>query len=281
MDWTYRFSAVIAFAALVSSTSPAAAQQVTVTAPMTGVSNGFHENIGVGFGFGLPGGGFFGAGGQNALPAGLRIAGPGGFLNIAADQGSTRSISTVAPSVTVMNGGSGAIYDVTIRPFVIGFTPVVGGLGFGDMGPQFGPPQFGPLPIATFDGPSMLQDRLARLQAEGGLQQLTTATSTDNLPAADDPPADPLAAKLAAARESTAGQPSPSIAAIRRQQAASDAAAAREIADLLERARRAEAANSIGQARIYYQQALRRASGPQRDEIETALRSLGNTAKSR
>jgi hypothetical protein len=247
---------------------------------MVGVSDGFHENFGVGLGFRLPGGGFFTNGGPTgpaAGGAGLRIGGPNGFLNIVADQGSSRSMTMAAPSVTVMNGGTGAIYDVTIRPFVIGFTPVVGGLGFGNPGP----PQFGPMPIATIDGPSMLEDRLARLQAEGGLQGLAALAASGSSPTTEARPADPLAARLAAARESTAGQPSQSVAAIRRQQAEQDAAQARDFADLLHRARQAEAAKNVGQARIYYQQALRRASGPQRAEIEAALRSLGSTPKSR
>jgi hypothetical protein len=280
MDGTCRFYAVVTYAALISFAFAASAQQVTVTTPMVGVSDGFHQNIGVGFGFGLPGGGFFNNGGLVGIPAGvagLRIGGPNGFLNIVADQGSSRSMTMAAPGVTVMNGGTGAIYDVTIRPFVIGFTPVVGGLGFGNPGP----PQFGPMPIATIDGPSVLEDRLARLQAEGGLHGLTASATVGNCPITETPPADPLAAKLAAARESTAGQPSQSIVAIRRQQAEQDAAHARELTELLDRARRAEAAKNVGQARIYYQQALSRASGPQRAEIEAALRSLGSTAKSR
>jgi hypothetical protein len=269
-------AAISGLAIELMTTNRAVAQQVTVGTPMVGVSNGFHENIGVGFGFRLPGGVSFTNGGPNGLNggAGLRMGGPNGFLNIAADQGSSRSMSTVSPSVTVMNGGTGAIYDVTWRPFVIGFTPIVGGMA----DPAFS--QFGPMPISAVPGPTMLEERLARLQAEGGLHRLAISP-TPMAEVGDASPSDPLTAKLATARESTAGQPTESIAAIRRRQAAEDAVNSREIAELLDRARRAEAANNAGLARIYYQQALRLSTSEQRDEIEAALRSLGTGTKSR
>jgi hypothetical protein len=249
---------------------------------MAGVSDSFYENMGVGFGFRLPGGGFLGnggpagfGGGLNGGGAGLGFRGPNGFFNIVADQGSNRSISSVTPSLTVMNGQTGAIFAGTIRPFVIGFTPVVGGIG----GAGF--PDFGPMPISTVQGPSMLEQRLAGLQESGELDALIAnlAAGGESRPISNAAPADANAAKLAAARTSSAGQPAQSIAAIRRQQAEQTAAQAREIAENLERARQAEAAGKQGVARVYYQQALRQSTGQQRAEIETKLRSLGSDRK--
>jgi hypothetical protein len=282
MDWKHRIAIWMICVAGLGFAAGSRAQNVTISAPMVGVSDGFHENIGVGFGFRLPGGGFFNNGGPGGLGgglngggAGLRFGGPNGFFNIVADQGSNRSISSVTPSLTVMNGGTGAIFAGTIRPFVIGFTPVVagiGGAGFSD---------FGPMPISTVPGPSMLEKRLAGLQESGELDAMIAnlAAEGEARPKTVVPPADANAAKLAAARESSAGQPAQSIAAIRRQQAEQDATRAREIAEDLDRARQAEAANKPGLARIYYQQALRQCTGKQRDEIEAKLRSLGSRAK--
>jgi hypothetical protein len=289
MDWKHRVAVGMICAAGLALAATVQAQNVTVSAPMVGVSDGFYENIGVGFGFRLPGGGFFNNGGPGALGlpggvggglnggggAGLRFGGPNGFFNIVADQGSNRSISSVTPSLTVMNGQTGAIFAGTVRPFVIGITPVVAGVG----GAGFS--NFGPMPISTVPGPSMLEQRLAGLQETGELDSIIAnlAAGGEEQPITVAPPADANAAKLAAARASSAGQPAQSIVAIRRQQAEQDAVRAREIAENLERARQAEAAKKPGVARVYYQQALRQSTGEQREEIEAKLRSLGSGVK--
>jgi hypothetical protein len=175
----------------------------------------------------------------------------------------------------VMNGQTGAIFAGTVRPFVIGITPVVAGVG----GAGFS--NFGPMPISTVPGPSMLEQRLAGLQETGELDSIIAnlAAGGEEQPITVAPPADANAAKLAAARASSAGQPAQSIVAIRRQQAEQDAVRAREIAENLERARQAEAAKKPGVARVYYQQALRQSTGEQREEIEAKLRSLGSGVK--
>src|SRR5262249_12012024 len=54
-----------------------------------------------------------------------------GFAGLSASQGSTRTFSSGAASLTMMDGVPGSIAAVTQVPFVIGFTPVVGGLGGG------------------------------------------------------------------------------------------------------------------------------------------------------
>ncbi|MCC7087102.1 MAG: hypothetical protein IT427_19040 [Pirellulales bacterium] len=280
MDWKCLSYAAVASIVASSSAISIRAQQVTVGAPIVGVSDGFHENFGVGFGIRLPGGVALTNGGPVGIGvgAGLHLGGPNGFLNIVADQGSNRGMSMVAPSVTVMSGGAGSISDVTWRPFVIGFMPVVGGLA----DPAFS--QFGPMPIVAIDEPSILEERWERLQQSSGLTGLAAGKSAhNNTPAAADtkPPHDLRAARLAAARASTAGQPTQSIVAIRQNLRDEAAAQASKIAELLDRARRVENENNPGLARIYYQQALKRSAGQQRDEIEAHLHRLGNAAKSR
>ena len=47
-------------------------------------------------------------------------------FRFSASQGSNRSISSTSPSVTMPNGGFGSISSGTLRPFVTGFTPIVG-----------------------------------------------------------------------------------------------------------------------------------------------------------
>src|SRR5262245_58948224 len=120
---------------------------------------GFNQAAGAGFGFGL------------------NFPGGNGFIGIGGAQGSTRTISSGAASLTMMDGVPGSIAAVTQVPFVIGFTPVVGGLGRGIGGAAvggvggFGPGgQFGPTAMQQVSqGPSLLDERLDRIQ-QGGLK---------------------------------------------------------------------------------------------------------------
>jgi hypothetical protein len=50
-----------------------------------------------------------------------------GSLRFNFAQGSSQSISSTTPSLTTMNGYPGSLTSQTIRPFVTGFTPIVGG----------------------------------------------------------------------------------------------------------------------------------------------------------
>jgi hypothetical protein len=149
-------------------------------------------------------------------------------LRISAAQGSTRSINSQSVTLTGMNGVPGFISATTQRPFVTGLIPVVGDYG-GAYAPIYGPlslrPQYQP-------GPSVVQDRIARLRQESLLplpgrdddnvafrsakgrsfaERKTTNRRSDPLP--------DFQSRLAAARESSAGKPIESIAAIRRRQA--------------------------------------------------------------
>ena len=52
-------------------------------------------------------------------------------VGFGAGQGSSISTSMTAPTVTMPSGGTASFFNGTLRPFVTGFTPVVGGGGGG------------------------------------------------------------------------------------------------------------------------------------------------------
>jgi hypothetical protein len=117
------------------------AQQVTVTAPATTVSDSFSEHIGVSFGinhpnfsigFGGPGASGFGGGGFSGPLDGLSFGIPlrggkvNGNLSITAGQSFSRSLTTTAPTITLMNGVPGFVFSGTVEPFITGLNPVLG-----------------------------------------------------------------------------------------------------------------------------------------------------------
>ncbi len=197
------------------------AQMAHVTAPAVGANHQFNERMGVGFGFGIHGGGLPGGNGGRSSVVGLNRFGlftphlqfqqggggfggargggfgfgahgrAGGFgLNFFGSQGASSSIVSQSPSVTVLNGATGYFFHGQTRSFVAGVTPVVG--GFQGYSP---PPQ------------SVLQERLWRLRNEtissrasgkrssaragaaaAAHQPLAPAAPSSRLPMNDDPP---------------------------------------------------------------------------------------------
>ncbi len=139
---------------------PSSAQNINVTNPITRLNERSYSHSGINFGFGFPGGSGPGSrvqglgprgnltpwlglqyGGNQAFPifsgyspnAGARLdfsrKGPnGGFsLGINMAKGSTRTISSVTPSLTVQNGFGGTLFSGQTKPFVTGLVPIVGG----------------------------------------------------------------------------------------------------------------------------------------------------------
>ncbi len=169
-------------------------------------------------------------------------------------------MSSTASSITVPNGGTGFIGDVIQQPFVTGVVPVVG--GFADSAaPHFG--MMGQAPIAP--GSTLFDERLARLRETGGAGPTSANTIASNTSSAakliSTPADDPYAARLASAQTSSAGRAASGIAAIREQQAKEDAALAKEVQSLLDRGYEAQKAGKTGVARIYFEQASRKATG--------------------
>ena len=256
-------------------------QQVTVGVPNQVLSDSFYENFGIGWGFssrppGGNGGFFFNNGGMGgAIPAfggfdpnaganlGFRVGGPNGSFNfnMAAGSGSSRSITSTTPMITMPNGGFGSIQSGEIRPFVTGIVPVVGDGG---------------QPI-TATNP--LTERLRRIQTgeQAGPRYAAQAPQRANSPAvaADSAPAESTPTNDAASGGSVANDPATSTAQrgdlsvkeLREQRASADQVATRELAELVAKAEAAEAEGKRTVARIYFQQAQRRATGAQAREL--------------
>jgi len=264
------------------------AQQVTVGVPQQVLSDRFYENFGIGWGFRQqqPGGGgfFFNNGGMGGvLPQfggfdpnaganfGFGGAGKnGGFnFNFAAGQGSNRSFTSVTPMVTIPQGGIGSIQSGEIRPFVTGIVPVVGEGGGG------------------FTATNPLTERLQRMQAgeQPGSRhyvqrppgKTTSGTSTDD--ATHRPGASGVGASDAESAPdnstvSTAQRGDLSVKEIQRQRQEAVRAIAGEIAELVSKGEAAEAEGKLSVARVYYQQAQRRATGEQARDLAARVQRL-------
>jgi hypothetical protein len=177
-------------AVLIAAQLTHAQSQVSFSAPLRHTGHGFHEHIGVGWGFRHPGPNgiaFFDNGGFGHVPrfggfdpnahAHFGFGGRTGNLRwnfgIVAGQGSSRGVVSRSPSFVVPNFGTGFISSAVWRPFVTGFVPVVRGQ-----------------PI------SPLQERLTRLRDNLKTQQPKKAEPPENpvkvakTPATrqDDPP---------------------------------------------------------------------------------------------
>jgi hypothetical protein len=164
-------------------------------------------------------------------------------FNLFGSQGSYRSISSVAPSLVVPNGGVGFIHSGRIRPFVTGLIPVVG--------------EYWTSPVA---------ERLARLRHEppataDALRLETSGTSRSDQPLPD-------------ATSSSADRGDVAVAEIRRLQHEAAQEAYAELQSLLEEAQEAERAGLLGVARIRYHQAAARADGSLRRQLLGRIETL-------
>jgi hypothetical protein len=276
---------MLTMALLALSPMRASAQQIGIGTPFHGTQDDFFERFGIGFGFNLGGQVFFRQGGfASAIPpfggydpngdATMGFAlnnGPNSFFfNLAASQGSTRSMVSQTPVVVIPNGGTGTVSDTSTTPFVTGIIPVVG-----FMGDAFVPPAV----PSRFPTPTVLQEKLQRYHEEqqrGNAKQRAAAAAiamgSESLSREDK-----LSLKLGASRGSSAGHGDLSVAEIKSQQAAEEAEEAarqQEVHALIERAKGAEDAGKANVAKIYYRQALSRASGELRDELQARLSGL-------
>lgn len=257
------------------------AQQVNLQAPLVTATDSFSERFGVGFGFRFPGG-FFN---QNSFgvaqppfadPGAVNSGANFGFslgkgpyranFNFAAGQGSRRSLVSQTPSVTVQNGGSGAIFDGTVRPFVTGVIPVVGGIS-GRVPPTG---YAATRQYATPSGPT-LYDRYQNYMA-----QKAAGTLPDTAPNLSE--AAKREIEMASGLTSTAGHGDISVADIKRNRElariAEEEAVEREVAALLAKAEGARSARKFGLAKVYYQQAAARAEEPLKAKIKAQIAGL-------
>jgi hypothetical protein len=286
-------SSLLAALLTVALVSPGRAQQqVHVSTPLIGISDSYYEHFGVGWGWrqaGPRGGWFMNFGSPQSVipPFGgydpnqdfrVGFGGRNFQFSLAASQGSNRTLTMAAPSLTMMNGARGQIFSGSIRPFVTGVIPVVGGY---PVVPYPAYPAYPPgvaSPYAAYSPPvfhSPLVERIERLRHEGELRRAAGAKADgeDLLVLGEEAPPEP-AAFLPAAGPSSAERGDISLAEIRRLQASEDAERQRELDRLIETARAAERAGELGVARVHYQQAAARASGEQRKELLAALAKL-------
>jgi hypothetical protein len=262
-----------------------AQQQVTVTTPLVGINDSFYEHFNIHWGLqrSWPGGSWFmNFGGPNSVipPFGgydpnndfrfgvaTRGSGFSGFFGLSASQGSNRTMTMVAPSVTMMNGVPGQVFSGSIRPFVTGLIPVVGDYPVVPYAPY---PQFiAPgQPVVT----SPLAERLERLRAEPPPAKRTEPNAADALVLGGA--AEGSAPVAVRGGSSSAERGDISVAEIRRKQALEDEEKQRELAQLIEEAQAAEKAGQLGVARVRYRQAALRATGDQRRQLLETVAKL-------
>ena len=119
---------------------PAEAQMIHSSAPFQRTGSGYYESSSIDWSlrgrnwFANFGGGgpllppFGGANPGGGVSGGFGFGGGGvsGSLGFNFAQGSSQSISSTTPSLTTTNGYPGSFSSGVIRPFVTGFTPIVG-----------------------------------------------------------------------------------------------------------------------------------------------------------
>lgn len=280
-----------------------AQQQVTVSSPHSAVSDSFYEHTGTSWGaqgknwffqFGPQGnpngaapqfGGFspsaganfgfgFGGGGMN-----------GGFMGNLS-QGSRRSFTSVTPSVTMQNGGTGMIMDTSVSPFVMGYVPIVGGYPM-----IVAPPPIQPMiPPAPYVPPGPASGHPGVLQALQNVSEgsppkpdaaVARAPSRDDDqftllgPAPENASAvDAATGRLAVSQGSSAGRPAMGVTEAKRLREAEATQQDVEAQQFLERGRHAQADGKLSLARTYYRMAVRRASPELRKEVLDLLATL-------
>lgn len=294
-----RFPAILTVFAVLGAVPAVGQQQVTISSPHTAVSDSFYEHTGTSWGargknwffqFGPRGnpygaapqfGGFDPSAGANF---GFGFNG-GGFLG-AMSQGSRRSFTSVTPSVTVPNGGTGMIMDTSITPFVMGYVPVVGGAPIVAL-----PPVQPFVPPAAYIPPGQASGHPAVLQALQNVKDPHPSGASrpdearekaqDNgdfnlvAPRPEASALEPTERREVLSQTSSAERPSISVAEAHRLHAAETAEQDNQARQFLQRGRHAQEDGKLDLARTYYRMAVRRASPDLRQE---ALNLLASTA---
>lgn len=271
------FSTVVGLASLAFDQPPASGQTINVSTPLTSVSDSFYENFGVNFGFGLRGGVgggsrvvglspqgqrlpylFFqnGAGGVNppfggySPNSGARFgfgnSGPNGGYSLGFNlaQGSTRTSTTVAPSLTVQNGFGGSLTHGQFRPFVTGVVPVVGGGAAGAFGAT---PAYGFRP--GFRATAPIDNGVTRALNSGQLDLRTAAKKADG--------PKPRAPVQFSHKDSSAQRGDLSVAEIKAQRARKMAARKQQFDATLAEAKQMALEKRLPEARVKFKAAAR------------------------
>ncbi len=242
------------------------AQQVVISSPFHNIQEGFYEHIGFGMGYsniGPRGGWFFDFNSMNgAVPPFGGWAGGGarfGFgsrngnsrfnFNMVMAQGNTRSMTVVAPSITVPNGYGGSIFSGSMRPFVTGWVPVVG-------------QGWSVQPVIPYrHGAADLREKLRRVNESREESTSPKAPEPDLVLGKQVTP--PVGPRFS----SSAERGDDSLQSIRKQLAEEDRQQLAEAYELIIEGQQAELAGKKGVARIYYRQAANRCQGKLREEL--------------
>jgi hypothetical protein len=226
-----------------------------------------------------------------------------GFFNANWSQGYRQSFVSQTPVITLQNGVPGYVSDTSQSPFVISHIPVVGMGGFSPVGVLSPAPPPALYPQQSMGNPAVLEAlqraRLREQQREAGHEALGRIVGPeavqpaavpqagqapvqaprrqDDLMLVGDPAGGGAVGGIEAPRvdgPSNAERPAMSVAEARRLHAAEEAGQNGEVLALVERGKHAEATGKPNVAKIYYQMALRRASGELKDEILGRIRAL-------
>lgn len=277
------------------SNSAVAQTLINTTTPLQSNSDSFYESFNVGWSvrgpnffasFNSPAPPPFGGFNPNAgLTSGFAFGNRkfSGNLNFNFSQGYSRTSTTIAPSVTSMNGQPAFFFDGTVRPFVYSVVPVVGGGG-----PFFSVPS-GRVPRGF--GPSYeqrlasLRQQLTRgreLQAADGPQSRTETSRTET-------ESEPQRRELNSSERASAafsylrGSASRSQSTARTESARPAASSEppafsgepKSLAELYFRKGLAAETRSTKTARMYYRMAFPRATGDLRQQIDRRLQAIG------
>ncbi|MEE2684983.1 MAG: hypothetical protein VYB09_01635 [Planctomycetota bacterium] len=242
------------------------AQEVVMSSPSHNIQEGFYERIGFGMGYskiGPRGGWFFDfnsihgavppfggwAGGGARFGFGSRNGKSRFNFNMVMAQGNTRSMTMVAPSITVPNGYGGSIFSGSVRPFVTGWVPVVG-------------QGWSVQPVIPYrHGTAHLREKLRRVDDSREKSATPRATEPDLVLGKQVTP--PVVPRFS----SSADRGDDSLQSIRKQLAEQDRLRLVEAYDLIIEGQQAEIAGKKGVARIYYRQAANRCQGTLREEL--------------
>lgn len=255
------------------------AQNIGISTPFNTINDSFYENTGVSWGFQMGSGtqsqvfGSFGNSSTSAIPPfggydpnadatfGFINRNPNGdgfSLGLRMGKGSSRTMASATPSLVVPNGGTGAIFDGSLRPFVTGIIPVVADNHY------MGNPNWeiiGPAGSGYTQPPAQWKD----------------VSEVFDL-GADDSSAQPASYQPTAPRQSnsSAQQGDLSVAEIKRQRGNKLRSENLELQKLIEEAERFEQAGDIPRARIRYKKALKNATGQLRYELKLKTEELKN-----
>ncbi len=245
---------------------------------------------------------------------GFAIAGRkvNGQFNANLSQGYRQNFVTQTPVITLPQGGTGFVSDTSQTPFVISYIPVVGAFQpLGVVQPVPVPQPMGVRSPPAWMNPEViegLRQRAAQRDAWGAQNvqpEEVAEIQPRQVPQVPQPPAarrvhedlvliGPGAGASGTAREPPAGggmggqaggaaqAVAPPIAAASAQHVvgsgdpsdAADPATQGHAISYFERGKQAEASGKRHVARIYYEMALRRASGPLKDEVAARMRAL-------